>query len=160
MKKFVIAAIAAIFAVTSFVGCTVSADAADIVLEKADVDLTKATKGYGLEITKDGETPVVPLVLTASGYSQAAIELPYMGFKTAEVTLTTTGKTTVGFLAKGASPWDGRMKVSESADGYFWDDAITTKTTKTIAIPDGAAFITFGSNGTDNVIIIDSIVLK
>jgi hypothetical protein len=158
MKKFVIAAIAAIFAVTSFVGCTVSADAADIVLEKADVDLTKAKVGYGLKIKMgdDGETPVTPLEITASGYSQAAIELPYMGFKTAEVTLTTTGKTTVGFLAKGASSWDGRI---DGGDEY-WDDAITTKTTKTIAIPDGAAFITFGSNGTDDVIIIDSIVLK
>ncbi len=158
MKKMIIAAIVAVFAVTSFVGCTVSADAADVILEKADVDLTKTKNGYGVEITmsEDGKTPVVPLVLTATGYSQAAIELPYMGFKTAEVTLTTTGKTTVGFLKKGASPWDGRIS---DADEY-WDDAIKEKTTKTIAIPEEAAFITFGSNGTDNVITINSIVIK
>lgn len=151
MKKIIIAALAALMTLSVFTGCQYDGKLTADQLTEAAVDLTTAKVGYGLTVDKAEATE---LVITAAGYSQAAVALPYIGFAKAEVELTTTGKTTVGFLPANANPWDGRM----AGDTFY--DAIDEKTTKTITIPAGAAFITFGSNNDNSVITVSKITLK
>lgn len=157
MKKICIATFIALLGLVLFAGCSYSGEFKSTEVKEADCnigDKDKAKVGYGFDVTKQeaGE-----LVITSNAdYSQFAIPLPYSGFKKAEVEFTTTGKTTVGFLAAGSDPWASRIT---GADAY--EDTPIKDETKTYNIPDGAGFITFGSNGATGVkITIKKITIK
>lgn len=153
MKKMIIAAVAAVLALTVFTGCEYTAkEYTEEAMSEAAVDLTTAKVGYGLTVTvpeADGD----PLVIEGSGYSQSRIELPYAGFPFAELKFETTGKITVGFLPAGADPWAGRIA---GADVYVDAGAKEAK----VAVPANAAYITIGSNNDTATVKVTSITLK
>lgn len=154
MKKIIIAALTAIMALSVFTGCSYkAAEFTDVKAEDAVVDITAAVKGYGLEVTVAEDKKSV--TFEAAGYSQASIALPVQGYPKAEIDISTTGKTTIGFLKAGAAAWDGRIA---DADAYYDDPLAQGKIT--VDVPADAAFITFGSNGEDSTIIVKSITLK
>ncbi|MCQ2593016.1 MAG: hypothetical protein MJ188_09565 [Treponema sp.] len=157
MKKILAAVFAAFLTLSVFTACTYEGNYASKDLPSAEVDLSTAKVGYGLEIVMDGDKAKAdPLTITASGYSQAQVKLPYTGFKKATIKVVKiTGKTTIGFLPAGANPWDGRIAGADKyQDTPVKDDEIV------VDIPEGAAFITFGSNGADSKIVIEGITIS
>ena len=162
MKKMMTFLTIALTTLVAFVSCanpTYSDGMIDVKPVEVEFDIDEsdgswtAKKGYGADLSlKD-----TALVITSTdAWNQVAVKIDNPGATKVVVEYNSTGKTTFGFLTKTASPWEGRIA---GADVYANDPGKGLY--KALTIPDGAGYLTIGSNGdATNKITVKSITVE
>ena len=162
MKKMMTFLTIALTTLVAFVSCanpTYSDKMIDVNPVEVAFDIDEsdgswtAKAGYGANLSLKDTALVIE---STGGYNQVAIKFDNPGATTVVVEYDSTGKTTFGFLTKTANPWDGRIG---GADVYA--DVPGKGLEQTLTIPDGAGYLTIGSNGdATNKITVKSITVK
>ena len=121
-------------------------------IEESDGSWT-AKAGYGANLSLKDTALVIE---STSAWNQVAIKIDNPGATQVVVEYDSKGPVTFGFLTKTASPWDGRIA---GADVYANDPGKGLY--KALTIPDGAGYLTIGSNGdATNKITVKSITVE
>ena len=162
MKKMMTFLTIALTTLVAFVSCAnptysdkmIDVNPVEIAFDIDESDGSWTAKaGYGAKLSLKDTALVIE---SESGYNQVAIKFDNPGATKVVVEYDSTGKTTLGFLTKTANPWDGRIG---GADVYA--DAPGKGLEQTLTIPDGAGYLTIGSNGdATNKITVKSITVK
>ena len=162
MKKMMTFLTIALTTLVAFVSCAnptysdkmIDVNPVEIAFDIDESDGSWTAKaGYGADL----ELKDTALVITSTGaYNQVAVKIDNPGATKVVVEYNSTGKTTFGFLTKTAMPWDVRIA---GADVYA--DVPGKNLEQTITIPDGAGYLTIGSNGdATNKITVKSIIVE
>jgi hypothetical protein len=162
MKKMMTFLTIALTTLVAFVSCanpTYSDKMIDVESVEVAFDIDEsdgswtAKKGYGAELSLKDTALVIK---SESGWNQVAIKIDNPGATQVVVEYGSTGPVTFGFLTKTAQPWDGRIA---GADVYA--DVPGRRLEQVLTIPDGAGYLTIGSNGdATNKITVKSIIVE
>ena len=162
MKKMMTFLTIALTTLVAFVSCAnptysdkmINVEPVDIVFDIDDKDGSWTAKaGYGADLSLKDTALVIK---STSEWNQVAIKIDNPGATQVFVEYDSKGKTTFGFLTKTANPWDSRI---EGADVYANDPGRGLQ--QTLTIPDGAGYLTIGTNGdAANKITVKSITVE
>ena len=163
MKKMMTFLTIALTTLVAFVSCanpTYSDEMIDVKPVEVAFDIDEsdgswtAKKGYGAALALNDDKALV--ITSESGWNQVAVKIDNPGATQVFVEYGSTGPVVFGFLSNTAMPWDGRIG---GADVYA--DVTGRRLEQTLTIPDGAGYLTIGSNGDDtNKITVKSIIVE
>lgn len=162
MKKMMTFLTIALTTLVAFVSCanpTYSDKMIDVESVEVEFDIDEkdgswtAKAGYGADLSLKDTALVIK---STSEWNQVAIKIDNPGATQVFVEYDSTGKTVFGFLNKTAQPWGGRI---EGKDVYA--DATGRRLQQTLTIPDGAGYLTIGTNGdAANKITVKSVIVE